>query len=537
MRNTWLLLRVQLSAVLGINKILHLKDKKERRKKLTGRIAIGLCMLMLLPSAGLYAFMMGMGMNEMGQIGLFPGVTLAVSCIMTLISSVSMAQGTLFAYRDYDLIASLPVCPREIAFSRLLLGYIFNLFFDLFFILPCGAVYAYFARPPISFYPIFLLTMLSAPVVPMIVGSVVGAVAARLTASFRGARYIQMAGLTVLSLGIMSVSMNMENILESGMFANVGVMIGSAMNRIYPLTGLYTAAVRDLSWGAAALFMGVAALSLALMAMVMGRYMNRINTVLTTSAAKGKYRARKLNTSSPRMALYKKELRRYTSSAIWLFNTAFGLILALVGLGFLMVKGREGLQMALAVFELTGMDERLVVYALGYVACFMLMTACTTSCSISMEGKNLWLIQSLPVSGFDVLLSKMMVNLTMTVPASLIIGLGAGWALSLNAWDAFSITALLLAYSLMSAAAGLMINIKSHTFDWVNEAAVVKQGAATGFAMLANLIMIVAPAVLTFVFTEYAPLFFWLAVLCAAGVGCGLLLLFGLRGDRIIREL
>ena len=90
MRHTWLLLRVQLSAVLGINKILHLKDKKERRKKLTGRIAIGLCMLMLLPSAGLYAFMMGMGMNEMGQIGLFPGVTLAVSCIMTLISSVSI---------------------------------------------------------------------------------------------------------------------------------------------------------------------------------------------------------------------------------------------------------------------------------------------------------------------------------------------------------------------------------------------------------------------------------------------------------------
>lgn len=114
MRNTWLLLRIQLSAILGFNKIFHLKDRKERRKKLAARIAIGLCILLLLPSIGVYAFLMGMGMNELGQIGLFPGMILAVSCIMTLISSVSLANGTLFAYRDYDLIASLPVKPGKL---------------------------------------------------------------------------------------------------------------------------------------------------------------------------------------------------------------------------------------------------------------------------------------------------------------------------------------------------------------------------------------------------------------------------------------
>lgn len=413
----------------------------------------------------------------------------------------------------------------------------FNLFFDLMVMIPCGAVYAYFVRPAVSFYPIFLITMLAAPVVPMIVGSVVGAVAARLTASIRGARYIQMIGLSLLSLGMMAVSMSMETVMEAGIFGNIGVLIGDVMNRIYPLTGLYTSAVRDLSWGATALFAGLAALCLLGMAVLMGRYMSRINTALSTSKARGKYRVKALNTSSPLMALYKKELRRYTSSAIYLFNTAFGLLLALIGLGYLAVKGRAGIQLALLAMELTGVDDHLIVYALTYIGCFMIITACTTHSSISLEGKNLWLIQSLPVSGFDVLMSKIMVNLTMTVPASLIIGVGAGWTLSLSAGDTVFMTAMLLAYSLMSASVGLLINLKSHTFDWTNDAAVVKQSAAAGFSMLAGMAMVALPAVLTFVFADYADLVCRLAIVCTAGIGAGLLVLFRVRGDRMIRAL
>ena len=537
MRNTWLLLKVQLSALLGFNKIIHLKEKKERRKKMTGRIAIMFCMLMAVAAVGAYAFLFAMGMNELGQIGLFPGFMLAATCMMTLISSVSMANGTLFSFKDYDLVMSLPVKPMEVALSRLLLGYVCNAMFDLIIMIPCGAAYAYFARPAASFYPIFVATMFAAPVAPMIVGSMIGAVAARLTASFRGAKYLQMLGSTALCLGMMYLSFSMGSMEEFSIFGDWGAMIGNMMNRVYPLTGMYVSAVRDLNWLSAVLFVLIAAAFMAASALVMGKWLRKINTLLSSSRAKRNFRMRALNTSSPLAALYKKELRRYLSSVTYLFNTAFSLVLALIGIGVLAVKGREMIRLVMLSMAITGLDEQLIVYALGYIGAFLAVAACTTSSSISLEGKNIWLIQSLPVTGFEVLASKILVNLTLSVPTSLVVGLGVGWTLSLGAMDTASVTAMCLAYSLMSACMGLFINLKNHNFEWTNETAVVKQGAATGIHMGVGMLLIAAPAVLTFVFAEYAQLIFWLTTLAMAGIGAGLLYAFKAKGDLWISKL
>ncbi len=537
MRNAWLLLKIQLSALLGFNKIIHLRDKRERRKKMAGKIAIGLCMLMLLPSFGMYAFMMGMGMKEMGQIGLFPGMTLACLCVMTLFSSISMAHGTLFAFRDYDMIMSLPVKNSEIAMSRLLLAYVTNTLFDFLIMIPCGAVYVWFARPAASFYPIYILTMFAAPVVPMMVGSLIGVILARVMASIKGGKYFQMIGATALSLCIMSMSMNMESMIEGGIFGDIGVLMSNVMNRIYPLTGMYVSAVRDLSWGATVLFVAIAAAALFFMALLLGRALRSVNTALTTTRAKRNFRMRELGISSPLMALYKKELRRYLSSPVYLFNTAFGLIMALVGVGALIVKGRELLNIALVSMELMGVDDKLIAYGLGYIAAFLIVTCCTTSCSISLEGRNLWLVQSLPVSGFEVLMAKLMVNLTLTIPTSLVIGLGAGLTLRLGVENTLMITAMTLGYSLMSAAMGLMVNVKNHNFEWTTDAVVVKQSAAVGISMLINMLLILVPGALTFVFIEYAQMTFWLTVAAMTAIFVLLLSLFRKCGDRWIHAL
>ncbi|MBQ2955098.1 MAG: hypothetical protein IJE08_01410 [Clostridia bacterium] len=537
MKNVWLLLRVQLSALLGLNKILHLKDKKERRSKLTAKIALFFCMLLLIPALGLYAYVMGEGMNAMGQIALFPAVMLAAGCMMTLISSVSLANGTLFAFRDYDLIMSLPVRNWEIALSRILLGYIWSAGLDLLIMIPCGAVYAWFVRPQWAFYPIFVLTMLAAPVLPMMIGALAGTILARLTANMRGSKYLQMLGSMALALGIMAVSWSMDSLMDSGLFGGFGVMLSNLMNRIYPLTGMYVSAVRDLNWLSTLVFILISAAALAVMTWFCGRFLRQINTALTTSRARGKFSMKKLRASSALAALYKKELRRYVSSPIWLMNTAFGLVLALVGVGVLAFKGRAMIDIALIALEISGLDFGMVVFALGYIGAFIVNTSCTTACSISMEGKHLWLIQSLPVSGFDVLLSKMLVSLTLTIPTSLVIGVGAGLTLRMSGMEMTAVTAMALSYSVMSAALGLIVNLKSHSFDWTTEAAVVKQSAAVGITMLINMLLVIGPAIPTFMFSEYAASFYWGAVALMAVISAALIALFYVKGDKMIHSL
>lgn len=537
MKNVWSLTKIQLSALLGFNKILHLKDKSERRRKLTAKIAIYLCVLMLLPSFGMYAYVMAEGMNALGQIHLFPAFMLAAGCVMTLMSSIPLANGTLFAFKDYDLIMSLPVKNWEIALSRILLGYVWTTGLDFLIMIPCGAIYAWFVRPAFSFYPIFAVTMLTAPMLPMMIGALVGIVIARLAANFRGSKYVQMLWTMALAIGIMMFSWRIDWLMDSGLFGGIGVLLSNVMNRIYPLTGMYVSAVRDLSWISTALFVLIAFAALAALTWFVGFFLRQINTALTTTRARGGFRMKKLSASSPLMALYKKELRRYLGSVIWLFNTAFGLVLALIGVGALAVKGGEGVRMALTMMELTGLDDRLIVYGIGYIGAFIVAVSCTTPCSVSMEGKQLWLLQSLPVSGFSALMAKMMVSLTLTVPTSVVIGLGAGITLRMAAAETAAVTAMVLSYSLMSAALGLMVNLKSHNFDWTNEAAVVKQSAAAGIAILINMLLIIGPAVLTFMFAEYATLVFIGTTVLMTLIGAGLIALFKVKGDQMIRQL
>jgi len=537
MKNVWLLTKIQLSALLGFNKILHLKDKSERRRKMTSKIAIGLCFLMLLPSFGMYAYIMAEGMNALGQIGLFPAVMLAVGCLMTLFSSVPLAQGTLFAFKDYEQVMSLPVKNWEIALSRLLLGYVWTTGLDFLIMIPCGAIYAWFVRPAFSFYPIFILTMLAAPVLPMMIGSLAGIVIARLTANLKGSKYLQMLVSMALAMGIMAFSWNMDALMEGGLFGDIGVKLSNLMNRIYPLTGMYVSAVRDLNWLSTVLFVLIAAAALAAMTWFVGHFLRQINTALTTTRARGKFRMKKLSTSSPLMALYKKELRRYVSSTVWLMNTAFGLVLAVVGVAAMAVKGRDTIRIVLMALEISGLDTLMVVYAIGFIGAFIVSISSTTPSAISMEGKYVWLLQSLPVSGFHVLLSKMMVSLTLTVPTSVLIGVGAGMTLRLSALETAAITAMALSYSLMSAALGLFVNLKSHNFEWTTEAAVVKQSAAVGIAVFVNMALVIGPAVLTFVFMDYAALIFWSTAALMTLLAAGFIVLFRMKGDRMISRL
>jgi len=146
-------------------------------------------------------------------------------------------------------------------------------------------------------------------------------------------------------------------------------------------------------------------------------------------------------------------------------------------------------------------------------------------------------MKSLPVSGGEVLLSKLLVNLTVSVPTALIIGIGSALTLSLDAVDMLSVLAMGLSYALCSAALGLMINLKSHSFDWTSEAVVIKQSASAGIAVLGGMVLVAAPIVLTVLYTDYAALIYYLTTVLMAAVGIALTVFFIRQGDRLIDAL
>ncbi|WP_241781919.1 hypothetical protein [Paenibacillus sp. DMB5] len=172
-----------------------------------------------------------------------------------------------------------------------------------------------------------------------------------------------------------------------------------------------------------------------------------------------------------------------------------------------------------------------------FVSLFVALS-CTTSSSISLEGNNLWILRSSPVPKHIILLSKVAVNLTITVPITvvscvlLMISLGTGWA------DSLLLLAIPVIYACYTALMGIIVNLKLPKLEWTNEVQVVKQSAAVLVAMLLGFISLIIPAGLSFVLTSVDGRVIMLgAGVILAGVSAGMYRYVKAQGEGLFLRL
>ena len=93
---------------------------------------------------------------------------------------------------------------------------------------------------------------------------------------------------------------------------------------------------------------------------------------------------------TPFRALFEKELRRYLGSSSYVINTALGImVLCFVSCGCILF----GISNIENLFGISSLELILTQYGSLVIASFLIMS-CTTSSSISLEGNNLWILQS-----------------------------------------------------------------------------------------------------------------------------------------------
>ena len=130
--------------------------------------------------------------------------------------------------------------------------------------------------------------------------------------------------------------------------------------------------------------------------------------------------------------------------------------------------------------EIEGLIRKIFPFLLAMMPAMMP----TTSVSISMEGKQWWILQSLPVNKKDIIQAKILMNLTVVAPFYVVSELLAILAFSPSLWEVVCLLVIPAVYILFSSVAGIVINLHFPVFDWENETVVVKQSAATFFAMI-----------------------------------------------------
>ena len=491
MKKLWLLLKIACRGMFH--------KQAEQRGGIRGRFGkAGYAVLMLLAwgmFAG-YTVALGVGLNSLGMLRVYPVLVMAVDSLLMLVSVIARAPGSLFRSQDFDLVMSLPVPGHTVAAARLLELFAFEFLYVLAVLLPAGVTYAWFVRPGAAFYVIYFVSMLFVPVLPVILGAALGALAHVVSAAFKSSRLVSLAMTFIFMVAVMGASYSFGFIFEDytpEQFMNLANLATGVFSRMFPPAALFGRAVTGPDWGAFALYAGASAAAFIALAFAFGRWFVPLNTLVNARHTRAAYRLGSQRSGSVASALLRREVKRYFASNIYVLNTAFGLVLSLIGVVALQFFDIGRLAV---IMELTGFEDRLRM-GVPYLVAFMVATCATTGCSISLEGRQLWLAMSLPVPARAYLMAKVKLNLLVSLPFALVDGALLAYSFRLTPLAAALALLLPVSLAVFMALFGLLCNLKWHRFDWTNETAIVKQSLAVFLPILANGILIGVSLALT----------------------------------------
>ena len=490
MNNTWLILKVQLLSLFGINKAIHSKNKKEKTKLIGLAIVIFFSAILLLGTSFMYSYTMATAFSAVGQLKLLIAIMMAVSSIATLMTTIYKVNGVLFGFKDYDMIMSLPVKTKDIVASRVWLLYIINLFFILIVMIPAGIVYGIFAKQGLVFYLVYFIATAFIPLFPIVIASILGAIINIIASKFKHMNALNTIFNFVFVLGIMFLSSSISGFSKN--IAKVGSSAIDAFNKIYPLTEMFTSGVCDFRISSLFLYFGISLSVFVAFSYLVGMKLKAINTALTTTLARSNYKMKALNSSSPFMALYKKELRRYFSSPLYVLNTSFGGVFVTVASIGVLALGVEKLE---NILKVPGLYEIISFYTPLFLS-FIMVMSCTTACSISLEGKNLWVIKSAPIDTMSIFLSKIAVNLTVLIPIAIINATLLSFTLHMGIANALLSFLMPIVYAIYISLAGLIVNLKLPQLEWTTEVTIIKQSAATVVGLLVGFAGVLVPIII-----------------------------------------
>ena len=119
--------------------------------------------------------------------------------------------------------------------------------------------------------------------------------------------------------------------------------------------------------------------------------------------------------------------------------------------------------------------------------------SCTTYPSISLEGKNMWIMKMLPVDSKYIFLSKIMVNLTIQLPIILLSLVIFSISLSLNFINIFFLMLIPVLDSLFIAMFGLIVNLNYYDLNFTNEIKPIKQSFSAFITVMVGILINIVP--------------------------------------------
>lgn len=393
---------------------------------------------------------------------------------MTLVTGLFTVGGVLFESRDLDQLFSYPLSSNQILFSKMTALIVGSWPIPLLFSLPTLGIYSYYMHPSPLFYLCAILGFIFLPLLPLTLVVIIIYFINLISMGKRGRNVINI----VLSLGIVgsfsfllkTVSKNFQSIVSNS------ASILETIQTYYPPVGYLMSAINNNSFTDLLTFLAISIVPFVLLTVILSQWFKSLRGKITaTKRIKSKgltYKA-----ASPFSNLLRKEFGRYFSSAIYVLNSGIGLILITLFTVSGSFSGKQ-FEKVLTLFA----DYKTAGMVLFF--CFFAALVNTTAPSISLEGKNLWILKSSPSDVGTILLAKLSVQLIIAVPLLIVDSVILSLSLHFSFLSFLWLCLIPVQMSVLGGLVGLIANLRFHRFDFYNDMQVVKNSASVIISML-----------------------------------------------------
>ena len=474
-----LLVRKQLTEIFRN----YFYNPKKNTARSRGAVVVMLALfvlLMVVILGGMFAFFSVLVCDTLIAAGLdwlYFTLFSMVAVLLGTFGSVFNTYAGLYLSKDNDLLLSMPIPVRCIISARLLGVYLMGLMYSGVVIVP--AIIVYWVVAPFSagvlVGSVLLVLLLSLFV--LVLSCLLGWVVAKISLKLKNKSFVTVF-ISLLCFGAYYFFYFKAQALLGELIENA-VYYGSVIkDAAYPLYLLGRVAAGD--WLAMLLVGAAVAVLFALTWLLLSHSFLKIATA-TGKVTRVAYKEGKTQLRSPSRALFAKELRRFTASPNYMLNCGLStLMLPLAGIA-LLFKGAELTNTLGLVFAAR---PGAVTALLCAVICMLIAMNDTAAPSISLEGKALWQLQSLPVRPWHVLRAKLAVQLAITMLPALFCSVCAALACRLPAVDTVLVLVLPQLCALFLACLDLSIGVKRPNLNWTSEIVPIKQGLGVFLALI-----------------------------------------------------
>ncbi|MCX8074356.1 MAG: hypothetical protein N2749_02060 [Clostridia bacterium] len=485
MDKLWILFKTTFIDNYNINKLFSSKNKL----KLVGMIFLVLFIIGYLGFvSAIYA---KMALDFFSKYNM-QYMTLTIFAIMVSMSifvlGINKSKAILFNSKDSEILFSMPIKQSTIMANKIINFMIINYVPVVLVMLPAFVVYSIYVPVQVTYYIYSLLILLFLPVIPTILACIIGYAIAYITSKSKRKSLAEILVSFIFIGIIMYMSVNIQKIGKTLVENNVD--FEKAMKIfLYPIYSMQKTIV-EYNLISMLMFILINILAFAIFILVFNSFYRKILLRLGTSWTKNKYVEKTLNSSSVDMALLKKELRNYFSIPIYVLNTIFGVVLLLV-LAIASIFYDKGV-----IYSVLELDPTMlsVYQMLILLIAFVVAMTSSTSSSISLEGDNLWIIKSMPVSQRQIFRSKILVNILIVMPVTIVSIILLAMQFNITIMQTFKLILFSFLLNLLVSQFGIIANLKYPKLKFKSPVQVVKQGLSAFIAIFGMMIFLALSA-------------------------------------------